>query len=187
MPFFCRTQQGVILLLGAVLLAVLGWRANFGRDFPPPPASPLTLVFVEVDGAGAYSGVFAFDHSPALAEVLERARVAKGSAGAETRLESGARISIQPGGGYNLSLMNGARLLMLGQALDLNSATAADLEALPGIGPALAARILAYRQAHGPFQKVEDLEKVSGIGPKKLEKLKTFVIVGNRETPTGED
>ena len=62
--------------------------------------------------------------------------------------------------------MSGAQLLTLGLPLDLNRATAADLDAMPGIGPALAQRIVDYRQAHGPFKKIEDFMEVSGIGPR---------------------
>lgn len=61
--------------------------------------------------------------------------------------------------------------------IDLNRATAADLQRLPGIGPKLAARIVAGREKQ-PFRKVEDLRKVSGIGPKTLEKLRPYITVG---------
>ena len=52
-----------------------------------------------------------------------------------------------------------------GGRLDLNTATVADLDALPGIGPVLAQRIVDHRTAHGPFASVEQLDDVSGIGP----------------------
>ena len=59
----------------------------------------------------------------------------------------------------------------------LNTATAAQLEALPRIGPALAARIVAYRTAHGPFRTVDELGEVGGIGPKTLEGLRDLVTL----------
>lgn len=62
--------------------------------------------------------------------------------------------------------------------LDLNRATAAELEKLPGIGPVLAKRIVEWRETHGPFQSVQDLLKVPGIGPKTLEGLLDKVTVG---------
>ena len=71
----------------------------------------------------------------------------------------------------------------LDEALDaarrvsLNAATAAELERLPGIGPALAARIVAYRQAHGPFASVEELRHVAGIGPALLAQLQDDVTL----------
>ncbi|GBC92222.1 ComE operon protein 1 [bacterium HR15] len=61
--------------------------------------------------------------------------------------------------------------------LDINRATAEELEQLPGIGPVLAARIVEYRRAHGRFQSVDELLEVRGIGPKRLEQLRPYVIV----------
>jgi competence ComEA-like helix-hairpin-helix protein len=62
-----------------------------------------------------------------------------------------------------------------GAALNVNRATAVDLEALPGIGPALAQRIVADREARGPFATVQALDRVSGIGPALVERLGTLV------------
>lgn len=57
-------------------------------------------------------------------------------------------------------------------AVNLNTATEAELDTLPGIGPATAKAIVEYRTANGPFKSVEDLKKVKGIGDKKLERLR---------------
>lgn len=65
-----------------------------------------------------------------------------------------------------------------GRPLDLNRATAAELDALPGIGPVLAQRIVDWRAANGRFGAVADLEKVPGIGPAMLEKLAPSVRAG---------
>jgi competence protein ComEA len=61
--------------------------------------------------------------------------------------------------------------------LDLNSATAADLETLPGVGAALAARLDAYRTAHGPLHSVDDLRNVPGFGAKLVTSLRPLVRV----------
>jgi competence ComEA-like helix-hairpin-helix protein len=62
-------------------------------------------------------------------------------------------------------------------ALDLNHATAAALDALPGIGPVLAGRIVAQRAREGEYRRVEDLLLVPGIGPRLLERLRPLVAV----------
>ena len=61
--------------------------------------------------------------------------------------------------------------------LDLNQASAGELESLPGIGAVLAQRVIAFRESIGRFQKIEDLREVKGIGAKKFEHLKSFVMV----------
>jgi competence ComEA-like helix-hairpin-helix protein len=55
--------------------------------------------------------------------------------------------------------------------LDLNRASAAELDALPGIGPVLAGRIVEHRRTHGPFHRVEELRAVRGVGPRLFERL----------------
>lgn len=62
------------------------------------------------------------------------------------------------------------------ERIHINTATAADFESLPGIGPTLAARIIAYRDANGPFASVEDLMNVNGIGPKLMERIREKVV-----------
>lgn len=64
-----------------------------------------------------------------------------------------------------------------GGLLNLNTATAAELETLPGIGAVLAQRIVDYRTEHGPFSAVEDIMKVSGIGDKKYEAIDSLITV----------
>jgi competence protein ComEA len=62
-----------------------------------------------------------------------------------------------------------------GEQIALNMATEADLQRLPGVGPSMAGRILAFRQQAGRFEKIEDLMQVTGIGPKKFAKIAPFV------------
>ncbi|MGQ0628084.1 MAG: ComEA family DNA-binding protein [Phycisphaerales bacterium] len=61
--------------------------------------------------------------------------------------------------------------------IDLNSANQAELESLPGIGPALATRIMEDRRINGAYRTVEQLDRVRGIGPKMMEKLRPLVRV----------
>jgi competence protein ComEA len=59
--------------------------------------------------------------------------------------------------------------------VDINTASAADLEKLPGVGPALSKRIIEYREKNGPFATVDDLLKVQGIGEKSLARFRDLV------------
>lgn len=65
-----------------------------------------------------------------------------------------------------------------GTVVDLNTATAEQLDTLPGVGPATAAAILAHREEHGPFGSVDELIDVRGIGEAKLEALRDLVVTG---------
>ena len=67
-------------------------------------------------------------------------------------------------------------------ALNLNTATQADLEKLPGVGPAMAKQILDYRQKNNGFKKIEELMNIKGIGEKSFLKLKPLVTVAPPKT-----
>jgi competence protein ComEA len=62
-----------------------------------------------------------------------------------------------------------------GQKVNINTASAAELEALPGIGPVLAQRIIDYRQTNGPFRTPEDMKRVKGIGDVTFERLRDLI------------
>lgn len=64
-----------------------------------------------------------------------------------------------------------------GGKVNLNTATAEELDALPKVGPVLAKRIVEWREQHGPFASVEDLDAVDGVGPKMMESLLPLVTV----------
>jgi competence protein ComEA len=68
--------------------------------------------------------------------------------------------------------------------VNLNTATVADLQGLPGVGAKVAARIVEYRQKQGPFKRIEELMNVQGIGEKSFLKLRPQLTVGGKtETP----
>lgn len=64
-----------------------------------------------------------------------------------------------------------------GGKININTATAAELETLPGIGPVLGQRIVDYRKANGPFAAIEDIKNVSGIGEATFEEIKELIFV----------
>lgn len=109
----------------------------------------------------------------------------------ETTGERSAKLD-EPGGRRSFNRGGSARATPApppGAAglVDLNSATAAQLEALPGIGKVTAQNILRHREQNGPFMSVDDLQKVKGIGPKLMQKVRPLVTVGGstsvRPTP----
>jgi competence ComEA-like helix-hairpin-helix protein len=63
--------------------------------------------------------------------------------------------------------------------IDINMATATQLDQLPGVGPTLAQSIVAYREAHGPFANIDDLLNVPGIGQRTLDAIRPFIIIAD--------
>ena len=177
LPVFSPRQTSVVILLAAALFCLYAWRVDFWRTPSPAPAPTKTLVFVEVVGAVPRPGVHTFPAPPTLLEALAKAGGPPIAIPANPTLASGGRVEIDKAGRYRLSRMAGPQLLTLGLAINLNEATQEDLEALPGIGPVLARRIIAYRQQHGPFARIDDLGKVSGLGPKNLENLRPYLTL----------
>jgi competence protein ComEA len=69
-----------------------------------------------------------------------------------------------------------------GKVVNINTASAAELDGLPGIGAKTAALIVDYRQKNGPFKKIEELMNIRGVGEKNFLKLKDHISVGNAKT-----
>ncbi|MET7281619.1 ComEA family DNA-binding protein [Kribbella sp. NPDC005582] len=192
-----------VLVLAAVLMIGLGWagcaviRARPGpipdtrpttlttgspvtQPAKPPTTPPATLV---VHVAGKV-------HRPGLVRAPTGSRVA-----------DALSLAGGPLRGVDLSSLNLARQLTDGEQivvglpaqptgtatpdgaqppttpLNLNTATAPQLDALPGVGPVLAQRIIDYRTQNGPFTTVDQLQEVPGVGPKKFDSLKPHVRI----------
>jgi competence ComEA-like helix-hairpin-helix protein len=62
--------------------------------------------------------------------------------------------------------------------ININSANSEQLQQVPGIGPATAGKILQMRKSYGPFKSVDDLLAIRGIGPKRLEKMRKYLVAG---------
>lgn len=149
---------------------------------PPPTPPPLR---VHVIGAVAHPGVVELAPGARVAQAIQAAGGTREGANAEAvnlaaPLEDGDQVRVpwltpaasepQVAGAAPGPAPDSPRL-------NLNLATLADLDRLPGIGPSLAREILAYREAHGAFGSVDDLLLVPGIGPAKLEALRDLVSV----------
>jgi competence protein ComEA len=164
------------------LLAVAGgvWLGAPRRQAAVAPTFVATVTEDHSDGLTVH--VSGWVIRPGLVQVPEASRVADAVAAAGG-LKPGANLT-----GLNLAaaVSDGSLIEVPGPdtsaapiaggggdgLIDLNRADAAALEQLPGVGPVLAERIVAYRQEHGPFQAIEDLLSVSGIGERTLESLR---------------
>ncbi len=166
-----------------------GSGAESGAD-PLPPLEPLSApspspsLTVHVAGEVRHPGVVTVPAGARVADAVAAAGgLRKGAKLGSTNLArpvvDGERVEVGPGA--DLAGAPGAASATGGAAtapiLDLNSATADQLDALPGIGPVTAAKILAWRTANGRFTVVDELAEVPGIGPKTLEELRPLVRV----------
>jgi competence protein ComEA len=161
------------------------------RSVPPPgpsSTSPATIV-VHVAGAVVAPGVHVVARDARVADAVAAAGgVAPGGdpdgVNLAAALADGQRIYVPLVGEVDpVAVPSGANAApgALGDAsppsgpVDLNTATVADLEQLPGVGPATAAAIVDDRTRNGPFASVDDLDRVTGIGPAKLAALRDLV------------
>jgi competence protein ComEA len=175
-----RPQQALILLLGCGLGCLWIWQTGLVSSTSPPGNSP-EHCYVEIRGNIPYPGRRVFSACPTLQEVWKTAGGRGILPNGSRVLSSGSTIRLAEDGGVIWERMAGSDLLTLGLAIDPNKATATDLEAIPGIGPVLARRIIEFREAQGPFQNIETLQAVKGLGPGKLKKIRSFLVVGEIE------
>lgn len=127
----------------------------------------------EVGGSGVTGGGVGVTGGVGATNGLEAVAGNRAGTGARPAGGPGGSRGIGAGGGAGSAAGNGEG----GGAINVNTATAAELEALPGVGPALAGRIVAYRAANGPFASPQDLLAVSGIGEKTLARFVEMVRV----------
>jgi len=177
-----------MLFLGMALFILWFWQTGWVCPPPPPPSPSPSPIFVEVAGDVVHPGVYAFPHPPSWDEVWRQAGAPPPPPADPGKIPSGSRVEIEADRHYRMGRMSGHRLLALGLAVDLNRATQKDLEALSGIGPTLAARILDYRQHRGPFQTIEELENIAGLGPKKIAQIRPFLLITDgQDRAEGQD
>jgi len=177
-----------LLILGGAGLAYV--RARPAAAMAPAPVAalpqasetPAARMWVHVVGAVKHPGVYRFAEG---ARVFDAVRAAGGFVrGADRaavnlarKLVDGEQVVVPKRGEAPPAAATGGGSAGQGAKVNINSAGARELEALPGIGQVLAERIVAYREQHGQFRSVRDLMKVSGIGPKKFESIEPYVTV----------
>ncbi|PKQ26431.1 MAG: competence protein ComEA [Actinobacteria bacterium HGW-Actinobacteria-4] len=149
----------------------------------PTPVAPVPLAVVPSVGSvtsDVVVHVAGAVHQPGLVTLNTGARVADAVdvAGGMTASADTSSVNLAR------TLVDGEQIYVpeVGEALEsgkinLNRAGPTELEALPGIGPALAARIVADRETNGPFATVSELSRVSGVGPAVVEKIASLATV----------
>jgi competence protein ComEA len=181
-------------IAGAAVLILGNSRSPDGIEviLPPPTpvlteSQPASQVVVYVSGAVMRPGVYTLNSEHRVAEAL-------GAAGGPTadadldRINLAMRLndedqihvpSVGDGGstGVGSVLPAGSSPSTSSGKLNVNTATVEELESLPGIGASRAAAIVEYRNTHGPFQRVEDLVEVSGIGDGILGSIRNLIEI----------
>lgn len=176
-----KGAAGIALAVGA---AVVGGVLGAIEHSPvstqaAPQVTPARAALLEVHVAGwvVSPGVVAVAEGSIVADAVDAAGGFRSGAGIDqinlaAPVRSGDQIVV-PGPGEGPSVDGG----FADGLIVLNRAAATDLQALPGVGPVLAERIVAYREANGPFSVVEDLLMVPGIGEAKLASIRDLVRV----------
>jgi len=148
-----------------------------------PAASPSAQVSLLVDVAGwvRHPGVYAFAEGSRVIDAIEAAGGARRGAllqalNLAALLVDGTQILVPKEGAPGAPVVGSTGGATAG-LVNVNTASAADLEALPGIGEVIAQRIVDHRTANGPFTSVDQLVDVSGIGDVILESIRELVTV----------
>jgi competence protein ComEA len=176
---FSTLQKRGLLILAGLVIAASGFWVTTGKSEIEAP-----LVTVDVAGAVTSPGVYAL---PGNARVIDAIKAAGNSlAGTDLSdlnlarvIRDGEQIYVAPTEKTKVPV---GRKFPTKKAtptgpININRATAKQFEKLDGVGPVLAKRIVDYRAANGPFITLEDLDKVSGIGPAKFAQFKSQITV----------
>ncbi len=188
------------VIVALVVLAAIGLVGGYGVAMrarpkattialasPSPKVADVKLIYIHVGGAVRNAGLYRLPIGGRVDDAVRAAGGATDQADLDAlnlaaKVKDGDKVLVPKRGA---TTTGGGPSAPAGPAapggaaglVNLNSATIDDLETLPGIGPALAQRIMAFRTEHGGFRRVEDLLEVPGIGPKKFEELKDHVTV----------
>jgi competence protein ComEA len=198
MFYFSRAEQAALFLLLALLLLGAGaltyakgqHSVSLGAEepvfVPAPGEGPRGELVVDVSGGVARPGLYALPAGSRLADAIARAGgqvpgASTDSLNLAARLRDGEKVVLpEPLSARPTPSEKPAAAPSPGRPLSLNKASAKELEALPGIGPVYAERIVAYRrqkqqqEGHG-FRSVEELLNVPGIGPKRFSAIREVV------------
>ena len=152
---------------------------------PDQPQEQAQTIVVHVGGSVLAPGVYELAESARVQDAIEAAggfgeQAATDALNLAHVLADGERVVVPTQSEVEgaVAAPGGAATAPGGGKVNINAASAAELDALPGIGMSTAEKIVADRQANGPFATIEDLKRVSGIGDKKYAALADSICVG---------
>lgn len=188
-----RFQIGIIIVLLMALLVSAG--VNYYRSRPVElkinepherdSDQGTRKVIVHVAGLVNKPGLYELEEGSRIADAIGKAGGVKPEAYLDginlaAKLEDGNQIVIPSAYDKSQSVQGGESSGNNGELysrININTATADELDGLPGIGPSYADRIIKYRKENGPFSSVEQLEEIKGIGPSVLEEIRDMVTI----------
>lgn len=171
-------MPAIYILAGAVITAILFTVSQPARGYPIElTPAPTQMVRVQVDGSVARPGLYSLIEGARVEDAITAAGGAQTGTDLSTinlarPLKDGEKITVGVNPSTQPSAADSAAAL-----IDLNTATAAQLDSLPGIGVARAEAILAYRTEHGSYISVDELLQVPGISQDLYAKIKDLVKV----------
>ncbi len=183
---YTQIQKRGLLAMAAITIALSSFLVLRGEstEIIALPIAPIEIVAPEImiDVAGAVNkpGVYSL---PSSSRVIDAIKAAGNSApGADLSDINLARVIKDGEQIYVNSTVVNSKGIRVSKTIrkgpiNINRATASELDSLDGIGPVIAKRIVEYRVVNGPFMAIEDLQKVSGIGVVKFAQLKVKVRV----------
>ncbi len=172
----------VLIVAALVVTVILGIVRTSGSPVEQaPPATEMPIpaaVYVHVSGAVAQPGLYRLDTGARVVDVIAAAGgftddAEQSAVNLAREVTDGEQLSVPKEG----EAPRGEQQAKGDRRIDLNTADQAALDTLPRIGPALAQRIIEWREQNGRFTSVEDLLAVPGIGDKMLEALRDLVVV----------
>jgi competence protein ComEA len=187
---YTAAQRKSLLIIAGLVLATSSFfilRSSAPSEAITPPALTVDVaavdITIDVQGAVLHPGVYKLPIGSRVVDAIKAAggvtKVGDPSDLNQARvIADGEQIYIYAKSGTATSSTQKAKAKPKESAfLLVNRASAKEFEALEGIGPVLASRIVAYRKANGPFASIDDLEKVPGIGASTLAKFKSKLRV----------
>lgn len=182
---------GILVGLLAAGLIWVGTNTPRGESVVLRPAPTPEPLRVHIAGAVLRPGVYELEENSRIEDAVDAAggfvaEADKNALNLAAPLEDGDRLDIpyvagfipEDASGFVVISEGTPSPLSGGDLIDINTATAEELDTLPGIGPTIAQRIVEYRSANGPFATIEAIQNVQGIGQSIFDEIKDLITVG---------